>query len=68
MKYLFDTDVISSLMKGRASQGLMERLEVASGESQALSSITVFEVFYEAYRSADPKRFIKLFEAKVLPC
>ena len=67
MKYLFDTDVISSLMKGSASQGLMERLGAASGESQAISSITVFEVYYGAYRSVDPKRFIKLFETKVLP-
>ncbi len=67
MKYLFDTDVISSLMKGSGSQGLMERLEAASGESQAISSITVFEVYYGAYRSIDPRRFIKLFETKVLP-
>jgi len=67
VKYLFDTDVISSLMKGSGSQGLMERLEAASGESQAISSITVFEVYYGAYRSIDPRRFIKLFETKVLP-
>jgi predicted nucleic acid-binding protein len=66
VKYLFDTDIISTLMKGRASSQLMERLEAAAGDSQAISAVTVFEVYYGAHRSADPKRFIKLFETEVL--
>lgn len=67
MKYLFDTDIISVLMKGRAPAKLTERLLAASGDSQAVSAVTVFEVYYGAHRSIDPKRFIKLFETEVLP-
>ncbi len=67
VKYLFDTDVISTLMKGRAPETLIARLEAAGQDSQAISSITVFEVYYGAHRSADPKRFIKLLETLILP-
>jgi len=67
VKYLFDTDVISALMKANVTQNFLERLKAASGDAQAISSITVFEVYYGAHKSADPKRFIKLFETKVLP-
>jgi tRNA(fMet)-specific endonuclease VapC len=45
----------------------MERLEAAAGDSQAISTITVFEVYYGAHRSTDPARFIRLFETKILP-
>ena len=67
MKYLFDTDVVSALMKASAPHNLLERLKAASGDAQAISSITVFEVYCGAHRSVDPKRFVKLFETKVLP-
>ena len=67
VKYLFDTDIISSLMKSGASRNLMERLKAATGAIQAISSITVYEVYYGAHRSVDPRRFIRLFETKVLP-
>jgi len=67
VKYLFDTDVISSLMKGDAPQALTKRLEAASGDSQAISAVTVFEVYFGAHKSVDPKRFIMLFETAVLP-
>jgi tRNA(fMet)-specific endonuclease VapC len=66
VKYLFDTDIISALMKGKASDRLAERLKAASGDLQAISAITVFEVYYGAHRSADAKRFIRLFETEVL--
>ncbi len=68
MKYLFDTDIISSLMKGKASgQLLLSRLEGAGRSNQAISSITVFEIVYGAYHTSSPQRFLGLFEQKVLP-
>ena len=67
MKYLFDTDVISSLIKGSATESLATPLQAASGDSQAISAITVFEIYYGVYHSDDPKRFIALFETVVLP-
>ena len=67
VKYLFDTDVISVLMKRRASANLLMRLEAAGDGSQAISAVTAFEVYHGAYRSPDPRRFITLFETLVLP-
>ena len=67
MKYLFDTDVISTLMKQRTSDKQRARLEAIPADSQAISAMSVMEVFHGAYRSPDPQRFIKLFETLVLP-
>ena len=54
VKCLFDADIISALMKGRAPQALQNRLEAASGDSQAISSVTVFEVRSERERGGKP--------------
>ena len=67
MKYLFDTDIVSTLMKGRASPRLLSRIASALKANQAISSITVLEVVYGAYKTVDPQRFLALFEEKVLP-
>ena len=67
VKYLFDTDVISALMKGTASAAITGRIQAASGDRQAISAITVYEIYYGAYRSRDPAHFISLFETRVLP-
>jgi len=67
VKYLFDTDLISVLMKGRASARLLARLAAVGAENQAISSITVLEIVYGSYKTADPQRFLSLFEEKVLP-
>ena len=67
MKYLFDTDIVSTLMKGRASPRLLSRITSALKANQAISSITVLEVVYGAYKTVDPQRFLALFEEKVLP-
>ncbi|MDP2791283.1 MAG: PIN domain-containing protein [Rectinemataceae bacterium] len=66
MKYLFDTDLISTLMIGRASARLLARLAAIGADNQAISSITALEIFYGAYKTADPQRFLSLFEEKVL--
>lgn len=66
MKYLFDTDLISTLMIGRASARLLARLAAVGADNQAISSITALEIFYGAYKTADPQRFLSLFEEKVL--
>jgi tRNA(fMet)-specific endonuclease VapC len=54
-------------MKGRASARLLARLAAVGAENQAISSITVLEIVYGAYKTADPQRFLSLFEEKVLP-
>lgn len=67
MKYLFDTDVISVLMKGKATPKLLSRIAGVGKPNQAISSITVLEIMYGAYRTTNPQRFLALFEEKVLP-
>jgi len=67
VKYLFDTDIISTLMKGKASPSLLKRIASAGRENQAISSITVLEIVYGAHRTANPDKFLLLFEEKVLP-
>jgi predicted nucleic acid-binding protein len=67
VNYLFDTDVISALMKGTGGELLARRLEAAIRDRQAISVITVFEIYYGAYRSRDPQRYISLFESEVMP-
>lgn len=67
MKYLFDTDVIAALMKGTATAAITRRLLSASGDRQAISAITVYEIYCGAHRSRDPRHFIELFESRVLP-
>ncbi len=67
MNYLFDTDVISALMKHRVSDRQRARLEAIPADSQAIAAMSVMEVFHGAHRSPDPERFIMLFERLVLP-
>ncbi len=67
VKYLFDTDSISVLMRGRAPAGFIDRLSATKGMGQAISAVTVYEVYFGAWRSPEPERFITIFETKVLP-
>ena len=67
VKYLFDTDIISTLMKGKASPSLLKRIASAGRENQAISSITVLEIVYGAHKTTNPDKFLSLFEEKVLP-
>ncbi|MCX7949827.1 MAG: PIN domain-containing protein [Treponemataceae bacterium] len=54
-------------MKRKVPQHILLRLQKISPESQAISSITVYEVYYGAHRSSAPQHFIMLFEQLVLP-
>jgi tRNA(fMet)-specific endonuclease VapC len=67
VKYLFDADVISALMKNRISEKQRARLETIPADSRAISAISVMEVFHGAFRNPEPARFMKLFETLVLP-
>lgn len=67
MKYLFDTDVISVLMKRKASKSFLSKLKAIPSEDQGISAITVFEIYYGAHKSPNSQRFIQLFESLILP-
>ncbi|MEX2228045.1 MAG: PIN domain-containing protein [Dehalococcoidia bacterium] len=50
MKYLFDTDVLSELLRRAPRSQLIRRLAGVAIEDQATSSITVGELIYGAHR------------------
>jgi tRNA(fMet)-specific endonuclease VapC len=50
MRFLFDTDTISNLLKRRPSPALLARLALVPVDEQCTSSITVGELVYGAAR------------------
>lgn len=52
MRYLFDTDTLSSLLRRTPSPALLRRLAATPVDEQATSSITVGELLYGAHRLA----------------
>ncbi len=48
--YLLDTDIVSNLIRRRPSGALLSKLDAVPEEDQLLSSITVGELLYGAYR------------------
>lgn len=53
MKYLFDTDTLSNLMRRAPAPALLRRLAATPSEEQATSSITLGELLYGARRLGD---------------
>jgi tRNA(fMet)-specific endonuclease VapC len=53
VKYLFDTDILSNLLRRAPSPSLLRRMAITPVGDQATSSITVGELFYGARRLAD---------------
>ena len=50
MKYLFDTDTLSELLRRAPAPALLRRMAATPVEDQATSSITAGELWYGAYR------------------
>jgi predicted nucleic acid-binding protein len=50
VRYLFDTDTLSELMRRAPSPGLLRRLAATAPEDQATSSVTLGELLYGAHR------------------
>lgn len=63
MRVLFDTDVLSHTMKPYPPQGLLQRVALVPPEDQFISSITVGEMVYGAYRSQRPGYFLEKLDA-----
>jgi len=58
--YLFDTDILSNLLKRAPSPSLIARLAVISPKEQCTSSVALGELVYGAYRQ--PERTEALLE------
>lgn len=56
--YVFDTDVLSSLMKGRLPTPARTRMAAVAAERAAMTSITLGELRYGARRSPAARRWL----------
>jgi predicted nucleic acid-binding protein len=65
--YLFDTDVITNVLKPRPSKRLLERLGSISENAQFISTITISEIVYGALKSGRPEYHLKNLEEILLP-
>lgn len=64
--YLFDTDVITNILKKKPSQYLVHHLGRISPDEQFISVITVAEIVYGAYKSQRPEYHMKKLEEVLL--
>lgn len=65
--YLFDTDILSNLVKKRPSPYLIERLRVIPQEKQYISSITIGEIVYGAFKSDQKEKHLIQLKDKLIP-
>ena len=65
--YLFDTDIISNIVKKKPSPYLIERLRVIPPEIQYISTITVGELVYGAFKSDRKEKHLEQLNNKLLP-
>ena len=65
--YLFDTDVITNLLKKMPSPTLIRRLENLRHDDQFITVVTVAEIIYGAAKSHRPEYHLKNLEEILLP-
>jgi predicted nucleic acid-binding protein len=64
--YLFDTDVITNVLKKMPSPYLIHHLEQISPKEQFISAITVAEIVYGVQKSRRPEYHLKNLEEVLL--
>lgn len=64
--YLFDTDIVSDLMRGAPSAVLLRRVAMTSPTHQFTSAVTVGELAYGAHRSNRAEYFLRKLDEQVL--
>lgn len=65
--FLFDTDILSNIIKRKPSEVLIGKLQALPKESQFTSAINIGEIYYGAHRSNRKDQILKTFEAHVFP-
>ena len=65
--FLFDTDVLSNIVKRRPSGLLLKKLSKHPREFQYTTSINIGEIYYGANRSTRKEQIIRAFDEKVFP-
>jgi len=65
--FLFDTDILSNIIRSRPAQPLLERLENLHRAVQFTSAINVAEIYFGACRSPKKSQILKAFTTSVFP-
>jgi len=65
--YLFDTDVLTTILKPRPPARLLRRLSSVPAAAQFTSTITISEIVYGAHKSDRPDYHIHNLETVLLP-
>lgn len=65
--YLFDTNIITHVFRKRPSEKLLARLSEVSQQDQHISTITIAEIVYGAWKSTEPRRHLDHLEQVLLP-
>jgi len=65
--YLFDTDVLSNIVKKSPSPFLIEKLGKTSPSMQFTSAINMGEIYYGAHKTSHGDKIIRAFEERVFP-
>jgi tRNA(fMet)-specific endonuclease VapC len=64
---VFDTDVVSYVMRPRPPAGLLRRIAMVPAAEQATTAISVGELVYGARRSTRPEHYLDALRRLLLP-
>jgi tRNA(fMet)-specific endonuclease VapC len=65
--YLFDTDIITNIFKKKPSAKLLKKLTNTPRKQQFISTITISEIVYGAWKSSKPQYHLDNLECVLLP-
>lgn len=65
--YLFDTDIVANIFKPSPSQALLARLAGVEQRHQHISTTTIAEIVYGAWKSRRPRYHLDNLEKILLP-
>jgi len=65
--FIFDTDVISNVLKRNPSPSLLRRVAGLASDEQFTTSITIGELVFGAFRSQRPQYFLDKLKKLVIP-
>jgi tRNA(fMet)-specific endonuclease VapC len=65
--YLFDTDIVTNVFKKQPSTHLLKRLAQTPQRDQHISTITVAEIVYGAWKSVRPQHHLRNLQETLLP-
>ncbi|MCJ7472589.1 MAG: PIN domain-containing protein [Actinobacteria bacterium] len=65
--YLFDTDAITNILKKKPSKKLLKNIKSVSKKEGNISTITLGEIIYGAYKSQNPDFHLNNLKTILLP-